>query len=487
MIKNDREYRITRAQANRFREEMARLSAAELPGEGMDPLLLQVQRDAVQSQLADLDAELAEYDALRSGMQAVPDLGSFTDLPKLLIKRRIAAGLSQRDLAERLGLKEQQVQRYEATEYASASFARLEEVIKALDAGESGEFAPGAGTASVASVFKHLRSLGYERGFVMSRLIPRDLRARLEVGRSAVGDAELAVQTAEAAGRVLRLPPYELLGTAAPTLDAVPALAGVRFKVSTAANERRLTAYTVYAHYLALLLLDATPDLPRKPIPTDPAQVINEIGATYGSVTLESVVRYMWELGIAVLPLEDSGAFHGACWRTGGRNVVVLKQKTSSKARWIFDALHELWHAAQDPDREERTLVEGDEADAAWWKMPEEQKASRFAGNVILAGRAGALAQETANAAGGDIRRLKSVVPHIARAAGVQVDALANYMAFRLSLEGANWWPTAAVLQPSGEDPWRVVRDVLFEWVNLTRLSQPDQQLLSQALIGDEE
>ena len=38
-----------------------------------------------------------------------------------------------------------------------------------------------------------------------------------------------------------------------------------------------------------------------------------------------------------------------------------------------------------------------------------------------------------------------------------------------------------------GEDSWRVVRDVLFERVDLTRLSQPDQQLLSQALIGDEE
>lgn len=487
MIKNDREYRITKAQANRFKEELARLSAANSPGEGLDPLLLQLQRDAVQSQLVDLNAELAEYDALRSGRQAVPDLSSFTDLPKLLIKRRIAAGLNQRELAERLGLKEQQVQRYEATEYASASFTRLEEVIRALDAGESGTLAPAAGTTSVASVLKHLRAIGYDRGFVMSRLIPRDLRARLEVGRSAANDTELAIQTAEAAGRVLRLSPDQLLGATPPKLDALPALASVRFKVSTAANERRLAAYTVYAHYLALLLLDATHGLSPKPVPTNPTQVISDIGAAYGSVALDSVVRYMWDLGIAVLPLQDSGAFHGACWRTGGRNVVVLKQKTTSKARWTFDALHELWHSGQEPELEERVLVEGDEADAARWKVPEEQQASRFAGNVILAGRAGALAQEAASVAGGDIRRLKSVVPQIARTAGVQVDALANYMAFRLSLEGANWWPTAAGLQTAGEDPWRVVRDVLFERVDLTRLSQPDQQLLSQALVGDEE
>lgn len=487
MIKNDREYRITKAQANRFRDELARLSASDSPGEGLDPLLLQMQKDAVQSQLADLDAEIEEYDALRSGKQTIPDLSSFTELPRILIKRRIAAGLSQRELAERLGLKEQQVQRYEATEYASASFTRLGEVVRALDAGEFGAVVPGGRTASVATVFKHLKMLGYERGFVMSRLIPRVLRARLEVGRSVRGDTELAVEAAEAAGRVLSLSPDQLLGEAPPSLDALPALDGVRFKASSVANERRLTAYTVYAHYLALLLLDATPDLSPKPVPTDPARVTGDIRAAYGSVTLESVVRYMWDLGIAVLPLQDSGAFHGACWRTGGRNVVVLKQKTSSRARWAFDASHELWHVSQEPELAERSLVEGDEADVARWKLPEEQEASRFAGNVILEGRASALAQEAAFAAGMDVRRLKSAVPQVARNAGVQVDALANYMAFRLSLDGANWWPTAAGLQAHGEEPHRIVRDILFERIDLTRLSQPDQQLLSQALVGDEE
>lgn len=50
----------------------------------------------------------------------------------MLIKGRIAAGLTQRQLADRLGLKEQQMQRYEATDYASASLARVSEVIAAL-------------------------------------------------------------------------------------------------------------------------------------------------------------------------------------------------------------------------------------------------------------------------------------------------------------------------------------------------------------------
>ena len=60
------------------------------------------------------------------------EVPSFEALPLALIKARIALGLSQKELAERLGLKEQQIQRYEATEYATASLKRVKAVINAL-------------------------------------------------------------------------------------------------------------------------------------------------------------------------------------------------------------------------------------------------------------------------------------------------------------------------------------------------------------------
>ena len=50
----------------------------------------------------------------------------------LSIQTRIAAGLSQKELAERLGLKEQQIQRDEATDDASASLTRICEVARSL-------------------------------------------------------------------------------------------------------------------------------------------------------------------------------------------------------------------------------------------------------------------------------------------------------------------------------------------------------------------
>ena len=59
-------------------------------------------------------------------------LDSLAALPEALIRARIAAGLTQKELATRLGLKEQQVQRYEATRYAAASLTRIQAVAEAL-------------------------------------------------------------------------------------------------------------------------------------------------------------------------------------------------------------------------------------------------------------------------------------------------------------------------------------------------------------------
>ncbi len=80
-----------------------------------------------------LDGLLAEYEALRAGQVSVLELDSLADLPEALIRARIAAGLTQKNLAARLGLKEQQVQRYEATRYDGVSLGRVQAVADALE------------------------------------------------------------------------------------------------------------------------------------------------------------------------------------------------------------------------------------------------------------------------------------------------------------------------------------------------------------------
>ena len=54
------------------------------------------------------------------------------DIGVLLVAARIAQGVTQRELAQRLGIKQPQIARWEAIEYRSASLARVNTVARAL-------------------------------------------------------------------------------------------------------------------------------------------------------------------------------------------------------------------------------------------------------------------------------------------------------------------------------------------------------------------
>ncbi|NPV69882.1 MAG: helix-turn-helix transcriptional regulator [Firmicutes bacterium] len=130
MINNERQYRITRAQAGKVEEALT--NWVRQPPADLDPLLRKSYEDALRSQLEDLREEMRQYEALRLQEPRLLGLEELEDLPQALINARIAAGLTQRELAELLNLKEQQIQRYEATEYASASLGRVQRIAKVL-------------------------------------------------------------------------------------------------------------------------------------------------------------------------------------------------------------------------------------------------------------------------------------------------------------------------------------------------------------------
>ncbi len=83
--------------------------------------------------MANLRYKVAEYEALKAHQVSALELHSLSELPDLLIKARIAHGYTQAELAKRLHLKPQQLQRYEATRYHSVSFRRLLKIARALD------------------------------------------------------------------------------------------------------------------------------------------------------------------------------------------------------------------------------------------------------------------------------------------------------------------------------------------------------------------
>jgi len=135
MIKNERQYHITKAQIAKFEAALEKLSARE----SQNVRLRQLEENALRSQLDELRDAMQQYERLRSSGRAPIHIDALADLPHALVKARIAAGLSQKELAERLGLKEQQIQRYEATDYSGASLSRISQVVEALGATIVGE------------------------------------------------------------------------------------------------------------------------------------------------------------------------------------------------------------------------------------------------------------------------------------------------------------------------------------------------------------
>jgi len=161
MIKNERQYHITKTQVQKFEQALSQAVELAEVKQQENPLLWEAQVSALESQLDDLKEEVREYEQLISSPQPnVLEFDSLEALPLTLIKARIVSKLSQKELAQRLGLKEQQIQRYEATEYASVSFTRLmmiyHELSVALKPSEQTTFVPPAGKAKKATTLEVL-------------------------------------------------------------------------------------------------------------------------------------------------------------------------------------------------------------------------------------------------------------------------------------------------------------------------------------------
>ena len=136
MIKNDRQLTVTKKRLAEFQDAFEQIKAEVL----MSPIVRKTKLAALSSQIEVFEKQIEEYEKLRSGKVLSIPILSIKSLPEGLIKTRIARGWSQADLAEKLGVKEQQVQRDEANGYETASFSRISEVALSLELSFFGSF-----------------------------------------------------------------------------------------------------------------------------------------------------------------------------------------------------------------------------------------------------------------------------------------------------------------------------------------------------------
>ena len=131
MITNERQYRISKGWLKKF-EASAALHERSDPPPDVHPTIHQAGIDALRSEAAALRDQLDEYERLRAGHVKQRTLSSLRELPKAIIEARIAAHVTQKELGKRLGVAEQQVQRWEASDYAGVSVDRMQEIADAL-------------------------------------------------------------------------------------------------------------------------------------------------------------------------------------------------------------------------------------------------------------------------------------------------------------------------------------------------------------------
>ncbi len=134
MIKNELEYNYSRELVEKFQKSIAAMDKDEAAQKN-DPERWKMNRDVLQYHLMVIQAEVDEYERLincQYSQQIEIKVDCINKLPDALIKARIAAKMSQKELAKILGIDEKRVQEYENTDYQCASFVEILEVSTVL-------------------------------------------------------------------------------------------------------------------------------------------------------------------------------------------------------------------------------------------------------------------------------------------------------------------------------------------------------------------
>lgn len=129
MIRSENEYQEA---VKRLTDEESRLKTQRGELKKLDLSQAEIKRamDPLLSFREQLKEEVESYERLRRG--EFEEVTNFEGMGRLLIALRISQGLSQRELAERLGVHESTVSRDERNEYHGITIERTAKVLAAL-------------------------------------------------------------------------------------------------------------------------------------------------------------------------------------------------------------------------------------------------------------------------------------------------------------------------------------------------------------------
>jgi HTH-type transcriptional regulator / antitoxin HipB len=122
IITNEKDYEDVKNEINRLHEIM---NSPDLDRS------IELNRSALMITIARMKGELDEYDELKAGRGEIK-IDSMRDLPVALVKKRILLGMTQKELATKLGFKKKIIQYFESNYYDGADDSLQKKVAEIL-------------------------------------------------------------------------------------------------------------------------------------------------------------------------------------------------------------------------------------------------------------------------------------------------------------------------------------------------------------------
>ncbi|MGE7609634.1 hypothetical protein ACQKML_23960 [Peribacillus frigoritolerans] len=369
MIKNDIELNISNENLSHFLSTLENLNNDNSLHE-LSPRKQEIYRKALYGEVENLQIQIQEYITIKKeGINAI-FFNEAIELPQTIIKYRIANNISESTLAAELGIEESELIELEDDLFVDADPKILKNLVDILNIQ-----VPPTLNEMLLNPEQIKNNLKLRVGKIFDKLLPFELKEEYNLSEGYLklfavlerifGDQSNAFLT----GSQVNYSPFS-----------------VRYKLPKGSNPDTAYVYTSYAYHISKRIAEIF-DIPKRDLEltTDPIRFRKEVIDKYSELTLETCIQHIWDIGIPVLPLKLRGGFHGACWRINGKNVIVLKQQSKSNARWLFDLLHEYWHATQEPQLLKRDVVDINEVMSVGNTDQEELDANEFASSVIFA------------------------------------------------------------------------------------------------------
>lgn len=391
-------------------------------------------------------------------------------------------GIKSIELAERAGVTPQTITRIERG-HTDVSFATLRKILAAMgytlkDLANQ-ELASQSETSSFKAMLRKLNKAGIDT-LLVKKILPSEMLQRLELNIDKVPSL-LADEVSFYLSRIFRWKKNEIWNQNELEFTESPAQFAY-FKTPSKGNITQIKAYSHYAYYIANIVRKAHISEPKFEYPDSLETFKSLFLSHYTDIGFENLVNFTWDLGISVVPLSDSGVFHGASWNIENNHVIILKQKNESHARWIFDLLHELYHVFVHLEKPNSSVVELTELNPYDNDSQEEAEANTFANQFIFEGNSEDIIHRCLQIADYKMEYLKKAVIETSKEESIPVDFLSNYLAFRLQMSGRNWWGTAQSLQTTSPSPSSIAANILKERVAMHTIDPIDRNLLATAI-----